>query len=153
MFSANISGFDSSTPSPQPTTFAGPIGTELDFCQMYDGSVYANKGSAPEWKSNDTPAQLVDSSVTEVTRHDTFQDFYMYKPYGQPNIWVPVMELDWNWEADAYRTGDPNLDGGWVLNCSSSPPNAAAAFPTYNFPSWSLIYNPQGTPCAALPTN
>lgn len=83
------------------------------------------------------------SACSYVSEAYTFQTYFMYnanaRTSGHPSIWVPYVDITWNWSGGAQElTASPTPS--WTLAPSPSPLSASAAGPyPAPFPTWSTI--------------
>ena len=92
-----------------------------------------------------SPTSLNNKSLTDIVSasdSDTFEDWLMYMPPGNGNIWVPVGTVQWKWDGKANRVKDQN--GNYTANWLPALGSSAGAITVtqqyqdekHNFPQW-----------------
>jgi len=148
-------------PAPPPST-----GTAywLDACPLYTvltngdsgitRNLYVAKGAQVTYDTVDAPTNgLLTTTLNSQTQKDNFIDYFMYRPSGAESIWVSFGKLTWFWSGTATRTGDPHVNGGWVLATPTPTPMPSIVHGTVEqgeLPSWPNVYEPGA--CAPLPS-
>jgi len=100
---------------------------------------------------NDSPGSAEEAPYQEQINSASFSTFLMYRynstSNSQDGLFVPLWEIDWQWNGDAYLVSG----GSWPLR-SGSQANTIPGHATSNYPLWTnqFIATEQGT-CNALP--
>jgi len=87
---------------------------------------------------SDRPCLTIqNSSLASI--NDQFKTYYMFRPYGDDNIWVTLGRVEWNWFGNALLTGiDSWSIDSWTLTSSGvTGPDFAK---TTEFPYWEEAY-------------
>jgi hypothetical protein len=155
-----ISSQSTYTPYPRDTleVFQSTGGAfRLDACNTYRGAD-PRFGRTPHpsngqytYVAYDAPVGFLYPDFNLLTRADTLQMFFMYRPGGSESIWVPVGVYSWGWGGTATRLNPQDTTSNvWTLASShQSTPGVGKVAPT--FPVWfDILYPDPG--CPALPS-
>jgi hypothetical protein len=136
-----VSGYGQSAVFAFPGTKAFPDHLQLDttnpYCLVSDFFMGSNKGfpKAVSAGSSYTCQYAGDSpnqeGGEEITIHDSFEYYIMYKPTKVNAIWVPVAVASWFWKANAKK-----ISGSWTLVSKGKPPNNPQGATTTKFPEY-----------------
>lgn len=157
--SPNPQSSESPPPPPQNT------GSQywLDTCNLFttepngdpgtNRNLYIGAAQPVVYETVDAPNEgLLGQSLDSQIENDSFIDDFMWRPTGPDAIWVGFGQLTWFWSGTASRTGNPNVNGGWVLATSSNSSSpVVGTHEAGTMPSWPHVYNPDSGTCAPLP--
>gem|GEM_PF-6928048 len=97
------------------------------------------------------------TELNSQTQKDNFIDYFMYRPTGADSIWVSFGKLTWFWSGTANRTGNPHVNGGWVLATPTPTPMPSIVHGSAEqgeLPSWPNRFgNPGAGFCHPLPSS
>ncbi len=116
--------------------FPGPHGThpETNVGHFTTGTTDQQGGDSPATGG-------LGPVVQSVIVADAFSTFLMFKPDGQDSRYVPILRLDWNWNASAENTGTTEAPQ-WVV--PEGPPSIGVPYKTSVHPMWqhNIAINP-----------
>jgi hypothetical protein len=100
---------------------------------------------------NDSPGSAEGAPYQEQINTASFSTFLMYRYNSRSNIqdgvFVPLWEMDWQWNGDAYLVSG----GSWPLR-SGSQANTIPGHATSNYPLWTNQFEvADQTTCSVLP--
>lgn len=100
------------------------FGYEPVYARVYpdDGSEQ-NQGDRPSSPFRGTP-------FTNLTIHESFVTYTLYKPPGEDSVFVPLKNLDWYWQGAA----SPNTSGVWSISNTAAMWSFLEDFPAH--PEW-----------------
>lgn len=125
--------------SPLPNTSSTGGSFWLDNQCPYDtpSSAGSTANNPLSDETSDSPQMTLFSWAVHAKAQDSFQMFMLYLPPGFDVQWAPLARLDWQWNADASKSGSlwtPNPPGAVTANGSSR---------CTVHPTWTSVYGNQ----------
>lgn len=86
--------------------------------------------------THDSPTTFLQESWDYLDRRDEFSTYLMYTPVGDGDVIpVPLLRIDWYWQARATRAAN----GNWVMDTGSASHSInPTAVSTYLHPEWEM---------------